>query len=139
MASPSISSQDQRRIELLISSWKGKLTWRLLTQSVELELGIKTTRQTLCTYSGIYAKYRKRKAALRGVTEEIASKMTRSEIGTHERIERLERHVEELNGTVAEQLRFIDRILANAAAIPNLDIGELVKSRPEEIRRQPKK
>lgn len=133
MASPSISAQDQRRIELLISSWKGKLSWKSITQAVELHLGIKTTRQTLCTYTGIYAKYKKRKAALRGATEEMVTKITRSEISAQERIERLEIQIEELNGIVAEQLRFIERMLANAAAIPNVDIGELVKLRPEEI------
>jgi hypothetical protein len=138
MAAPSISAQEQRRIELLIASWKGKLTWHLLVQAIELELGIKTTRQTLCTYAGIYAKYSKRKAALRGVSPDIARRVTLSDINAHDRIERLETEVKELNQTVAEQLRVIERMLANAAAIPNVDLGGLLKPRPEEIRNREK-
>ncbi|WP_372747175.1 hypothetical protein [Litorivivens sp.] len=133
MALPSISAQDQRRIEQLISKWKGKLTWKLLTKAIELELDIKTTRQTLCTYTGIYTAYTNRKGDLRGVTPEVVATITRSDVNAQERIARLEKEVRELEEKNAQQLRMIDRIFANATAIPNLDLRDLVKERPEEL------
>lgn len=138
MGSPSITAQDQRRIERLIANWKGKLSWKLLTKAIQLQLGIKTTRQTLCTYTGIYTKYKKRKADLRGVTQEVVSSITRSDITAQERIARLEKDVRDLEEKNAQQLRMIDRMLANASSIPNLDLRELVKERPEELKRGPK-
>lgn len=137
MASPSISAQDQRRIEQLIVKWKGKLTWKLLTKAIELELDIKTTRQTLCTYTGIYTAYTNRKSQLRGVTPEVVASITRSDVSARERIARLERTVRDLEETRDEQLRMIDRIFANATSIPNLDLRDLVKERPEELRKEP--
>ena len=138
MGSPSITTQDQRCIERLIANWKGKLSWKLLTKAVELQLGIKTTRQTLCTYTGIYTKYKKRKADLRGVTPEVVSRITRSDVAAQERIARLERDVRDLEEKNAEQLRLIDRMFANALSIPNLDLRELIKKRPEELKRGPR-
>ena len=138
MAAPSISAQNQRRIERLIANWKGKLTWDLLTKAIDLQLSIKTTRQTLPTYSGIYTEYLKRKADLRGVTPKFVSSITRSDITAHERIMRLEKEVSALEEKNAQQLRMIDRIFANASSIPNLDLRELVKVRPEELKRGPK-
>ncbi|HCS28686.1 MULTISPECIES: hypothetical protein [Spongiibacter] len=138
MALPSISAQDQRRIERLISNWKGKLTWKLLAKAIELELEIKTTRQTLCTYRGIYTAYSNRKSDLRGVTPEVVASITRSDINAQERIARLEKEVRDLEEKNAQQLRMIDRIFANATAIPNLDLRDLVKERPEELNVRPK-
>lgn len=138
MGSPSITSQDQRRIEQLITNWKGTLSWKLLTKAVELQLGIKITRQTLCTYTGIYTKYKKRKSDLRGVTPEVVSSITRSDVTAQERIARLERDVRDLEEKNAQQLRMIDRMLANASSIPNLDLRVLVKERPEELKRGPR-
>ena len=137
MGTPSITAQDQRRIERLISNWKGKLSWKLLTKAVELQLGIKTTRQTLCTYTGIYTKYKKRKADLRGVTPEVVSSITRSDVAAHDRIARLESAVNDLAEKNAQQLRMIDRMLANASSLPNHDLRDLVKARPDELQRGP--
>lgn len=138
MGSPSITTQDQRRIERLIANWKGMLSWKLLTKAVELQLGIKTTRQTLCTYTGIYTKYKKRKSDLRGVTPEVVSSIIRSDVTAQERIARLERDVRDLEEKNAQQLRMIDRMLTNASSIPNLDLRVLVKERPEELKRGPR-
>lgn len=135
MAAPSITAHDQRRIEKLVSNWKGKLSWQLLVQSIELNLGIKTTRQTLYTYAGIYAKYQQRKADLRGITPDLVSSIILSDVRAQERIERLEQVVKDLETKNAQQLRLIERMLANATAIPNLDLRDLVKERTEELKR----
>ena len=39
--------------------------------------------------------------------------------------------------TTQDQRR-IEQLLANASSIPNLDLRELVKERPEELRREPR-
>ena len=64
--------------------------------------------------------------------------ITRSDINAQERIARLEKEVRDLEEKNAQQLRMIDRIFANATAIPNLDLRDLVKERPEELNVRPK-
>jgi len=50
-----------------------------------------------------------------------------------ERIEHLEAEIKVLTRNNSEQLRMIERMLANAKSIPNLDLGALIQGRPEEI------
>lgn len=135
MAAPKISAQQQRKIEVMLTKWTGKLTWDALVARVDLELGLMTTRQTLCTYAGISSCYKKRKAQLRGATPALYTKITASEVKLVERIERLEADVAVLEKNNAEQLRMIERMLANAKSIPNLDLRALIQKRPEEIQK----
>jgi len=117
----------------MLAKWVGKLTWDALVAKVELEIGIKTTRQTLCTYVGINTSYKNKKAQLRGATPSLYTKITASEVKLVEQIEHLKAEVAVLRKNNAEQLRMIERMLLNASAIPNLDLYALVKKRPEEI------
>ena len=130
---PKISAQAQRKIEIMLIKWKGKLTWDALVTKVELELAIKTTRQTLCTYVGISISYKNKKAQLRGVSPSLYTKITASDVKLDKQIEHLKAEVEVLKKNNAEQLRMIERMLLNANDIPNLDLYALVKKRPEEI------
>ncbi|MNY44585.1 hypothetical protein D3C86_1796230 [compost metagenome] len=130
---PKISAQAQRKIEIMLIKWKGKLTWDALVTKVELELAIKTTRQTLCTYVGISTSYKNKKAQLRGVSPSLYTKITASDVKLDKQIEHLKAEVEVLKKNNAEQLRMIERMLLNANDIPNLDLYALVKKRPEEI------
>jgi len=132
MVIPKISAQQQRKIEVMLTKWSGKLTWETLVAKVDLELGLKTTRQTLYTYTGINACYKKRKAQLRGATPALYTKIIASEVKLIERIEHLEAEIEVLKRNNSEQLRMIERMLANAKSIPNLDLGALIQRRPEE-------
>jgi hypothetical protein len=133
MFTPKISAQQQRQIEVMLTKWTGKLTWEALVGRVELELGLKTTRQTLCSYAGIAACYKNRKAHLRGATPALYTKMTASQVKLVERIDHLSAENEVLKRNNAEQLRMIERMLANARCIPNLDLRDLIQKRPEEI------
>lgn len=133
MVIPKISSQQQRKIEAMIARWGGKLTWDALVTKIHLELGLKTTRQTLCTYTGINAAYKNRKAQLRGATPSLYTKITASDVRLVEQVEQLKAEVAVLERNNAEQLRMIERILSNASKIPNLDLNDLVKRRPEEM------
>lgn len=130
---PKISAQAQRKIEIMLTKWTGKLTWDALVIKVELELAIKTTRQTLCTYVGINTSYKNKKAQLRGVSPSLYTKITTSDVKLDKQIEHLKAEVEVLKKNTAEQLRMIERMLLNANDIPNLDLYALVKRRPEEI------
>lgn len=133
MAVPTISAQQQRKIEVMLAKWTGKLTWDALVTKVNLVLGLKTTRQTLCTYQGINTAYKNRKAQLRGATPSLYTKITASEVKLVEQIEHLRAENEVLKRNNAEQLRMIERMLSNANAMPNMDLNELIKRRPEEI------
>lgn len=133
MAAPKITASQQRKIETLIQQWAGKLTWDVLVMRVDLEFGIKTTRQTLCTYLGIYNAFKSRKEMLRGATPEIHAKITRCDVKLVEKVENLQAKIVVLERNNSEQLRFIERILSNAKDIPNVDLNQLIRPRPEEI------
>lgn len=135
MVEPKISVQAQRKIEIMLTKWVGKLTWDALVTRVELELAIKTTRQTLCTYVGIATSYKNKKAQLRGASPSLYTKITASDVKLVGQIENLRAEVEVLRKNNAEQLRMIERMLLNASAIPNLDLHALVKLRPEDIQK----
>jgi len=132
MAKPKISSTQQRQIEIIISKWKGKLTWEALVESIELLLDIETTRQTLCTYSGIDASYQNQKSKLRGVTPEITKIVTKSDLNLLEKITSLEAENKIIKKNNSEQLRMLERILSNAKVMPNVDLNDLLKERAEE-------
>lgn len=133
MVIPKISAQQQRKIEVLLAKWTGKLTWDALVTKTTVEIGLKTTRQTLCTYTGINTAYKNRKAQLRGATPSLYTKITASEVKLVEQVEHLKAEISVLQRNNAEQLRMIERMLSNATAIPNLALSALVKRRPEEI------
>ncbi len=133
MALPKITSQQQRKIEIILEKWNGKLTWEALVTQIELEIGIKTTRQTLYSYTGIKVAYKEKKAMLRGATPTIYTKITSSDIELLDQIENLKAEIAVLRRNNAEQLRMIERLLANANDIPNIDLHKLVQPRTEEI------
>ncbi|CDG53769.1 MULTISPECIES: hypothetical protein [Halomonadaceae] len=133
MALPKISSQEQRKIEVLIHKWKGKLTWATLVERAELELGIRVTRQTLCTYTGILHAYKDKKNQLRGVPSSMPEEVTVESASLARQIENLKAEIVIFERKNNEQLRLIERILSNAREIPNLDLRTLIKKRPEEM------
>lgn len=135
MASPKISIQQQRKIEIMLTQWKGKLTRGTLVARVELELRIQATRQTLCTYVGINLCYKNKKAQLRGATSSLYTKITASEVKLVAQIESLKAEIVVLRRNNSEQLRMIERIFSNANAITNFDLRALIKKRPEEIQK----
>ncbi|NUW69235.1 hypothetical protein [Vibrio coralliilyticus] len=132
MASLSLTSKQQRAIEALIRKWKTKLTWSLLVNAVKTELSISTTRQTLCTYTAIKNEFDRKKNELRGVTRVVVERFTKTDVELVAKVEQLEAENVILKRQLSEQLRTIERMLANASTIPNLDLNQLMKPRPEE-------
>ncbi len=135
MASQKISAKEQRDIEIILTKWTGRLTWDALVICVEVELGLKTTRQTLCTYLGIKACYKSRKSLLRVGGQSNDRAGTVSEVKLLDQVANLRAEIAVLKRNNAEQLRLIERIFANASSIPNLDLRTLIKLRPEEIQK----
>ncbi|MQT81858.1 hypothetical protein [Pseudomonas helleri] len=110
MVEPKISAQAQRKIEIMLIKWAGKLTWDALVAKVELELAIKTTRQTLYTYMGISTSFKNKKAQLRGLSPSFYTRITASDVKLDKQIEHLKAEVEVLKKNNAEQLRMIERM-----------------------------
>lgn len=133
MSGPKISADLQSKIEVMLAQWAGKLTWQALVIRIELELGLKTTRQTLCSYTGINTAYKDKKAQRRGATPILYSKITASDVKLALQVEQLKARIVVLERNNAEQLRMIERMLLNANAIPNVNLDDLIRRRPEEI------
>ncbi|MFT6926763.1 MAG: hypothetical protein ACJAZP_002383 [Psychromonas sp.] len=120
MALPSLSTAEMRRIETLINRWKTKLTWELLVNRIESDLGINTTRQTLVTYNSIKSSYDSKKQELRGVPSLEFNTFVKSDIDSFERIERLKAENEILKKQVDKQLAFIRKVGELSSSNPSL-------------------
>lgn len=130
MALPSLSSQEVRKIEGLIQGWTTKLTWALLVLRIETDLGIKTTRQTLNTYTSIKTMFQDRKQALRGKPTVVLLKFTKQDVVLAEQVKRLQAENDALTKRVERQLAFIAEIAAVAKTNPSvMDVLERVKSK----------
>ncbi|QPG07003.1 hypothetical protein IT774_07825 [Salinimonas marina] len=133
-AKPKITEEMQFRIEKMLWVWEGRLTWALLTQKINIELGLKITRQTLEDYKGIYNAYRTKKKSLRGATPQIEKAITKKDVDLVLQVKKLQADVDIRNKIINEQKRFLQRILQNAAEIPafkgNIDL--LIAERPED-------
>lgn len=133
LTAPKLSPEDQYRVEVMITKWKGKLTWDILTDKLRLELGICITRQALCSYVAISETFKMAKKELRVpmIRDKKTLKMPESKLLSQ--IEDLKAQVAVLRANNASQLRMIERILTNASTLPNLDLRDLMRVRPEEI------
>jgi hypothetical protein len=131
MANPSLSSKQQRSIEVMLRSWTVKLTWPRLVEAVKAEFGIITTRQTLCTYIGIRKEFDNKKAKLRGTDALTHKQVTMTHMIMHERMSKLEAENAVLKEHCAKQMQMLECIFANAEEIPNLDLSQLIKARAE--------
>lgn len=129
-----VTEDIQFSIERMIRLWEGKLTWSALVQRIEIELGIKVTRQTLEDYVGIYTAYKQKKEMLRCGDNKPDRMISSSDLELADRVRRLEAELEIARKTINEQKRFLQRILQNAVEIPSLkgNFDLLISNRPED-------
>ena len=128
MALPSLSSQQIRKIEGLIQGWTTKLTWDLLVKRIETDFGIKTTRQTLRTYTPIKTMYSDRKQELRGKPTETLIRFTKGDLDLAEQNDKLDAEITSLIKRVERQQAFISEIATMAKTNPAvMDVLERVK------------
>lgn len=120
MAAPSLSTQQIRKIETLIRVWQSKLTWHHLVDRIEIELNIKTTRQTLNTYNSIKRAYDIKKQEFRGKPTPEFIKFTKSDLEAYRRITNLEAENKILQQQVSSQLAFIRQIAIQSSNNPLL-------------------
>ncbi|NQY63161.1 MAG: hypothetical protein HRT38_05415 [Alteromonadaceae bacterium] len=127
-----LTRDEQHDVRAIINTWKKKLTWDLLVDKILSQLKIKISRQSLSNpkvYKAINDDYHAKKAELRGITPEIAKRVTMSDVAMLEKIERLEAKVKIKDDTIEKQLVLIKVMLANASEIPNYDITNITKPR----------
>lgn len=124
-----LTRDEQHKIRALIKTWKTKFTWDLLVDAIKSNLEITTTRQTLPTYRAIKKEYGDKKAEFRGVTPEIAKRVTMSDVEQLKKIERLDAEILIKNEIIEKQLVLLRTMMANASEIPNYDISNLLKPR----------
>ena len=124
-----LSNKDIQRICELIISWSEKLTWLRLVNAIQDDIDIKVSRVTLASYFAIKKEYDIKKAELRG--SKVVSRETESSSITdlQKKIEKLRKVNKMLERTKTKQLVMIERIMANAREIPNLDPSQLLKQR----------
>ncbi|QGT82224.1 hypothetical protein [Pseudomonas coronafaciens] len=133
MTVPKLSSDVQYKIEVILTRWRTKLSWDLLTEKIKFELGISITRQALCSYVAVNEQFKLAKLRLRIPEAQISPVFSASVSELCSKIEDLKAQLIVLKRNNAEQLRMLERILANASMIPNLDLRDLLKIRPEEM------
>ena len=134
-----ISDDVHKSILTLLSTWKGKLTWKLLCERITREFGLKkeVSRHTLLAYKDIEIAFNNRKAMLKEApsqyhgTEDVQLK------NAYKRIDELESKNKSLHSEVTAMREQIIRWMYNLyqmehnmdemnAAIPvNADIEEV--------------
>ena len=130
MALPSLDTKTIRKIEGLIQGWTTKLTWDLLVQRIETDFGVKTTRQTLNSYTSIKTMYSDKKQQLRGAPSEQLIKFVKSDTEAVIRIQKLESEIASLIRQNEKQRAFISEVAMLAKSNPSvLDLIERVKNR----------
>ncbi|PSV91671.1 hypothetical protein CTN01_14030 [Photobacterium angustum] len=67
MALLKLTSPQVRKIERLLDSWRGKLTWQRLIDKIKSDLNVEISRQSLNTYPSIKDSYVAAKHRLKGV------------------------------------------------------------------------
>jgi hypothetical protein len=124
-----LSNKNIQKICELIISWSEKLTWYRLVNAIQDDLDIKVSRVTLASYFAIKKEYDIKKTELRG--GKIVSREPESSSITElqKKIDKLRKVNEMLERTKTKQLVMIERIMANAREIPNLDPSQLLKQR----------
>ncbi|NVJ67085.1 MAG: hypothetical protein HWE16_11405 [Gammaproteobacteria bacterium] len=137
MANPSLNDKDIRKITGLIRSWNTKLTWDLLVQRIELEFAVKTTRQTLSSYSSIKTEFQSQKQSLRLEQLTFSPNYSKQDVDLIKEVESLKNKIERLQAEkdtesrrVDQQLAFIREITEVAKNHPNvMNVLEDVKRR----------
>ncbi|MDU0111750.1 hypothetical protein RT723_01735 [Psychrosphaera aquimarina] len=133
-AKQKVTVETQFSIERIIRLWEGKFTWAALIKAVEIELGLKVTRQTLEDYKGIYTAYKQKKEMLRGVDPKFDRSIVSSDVKLKNRLDKLLAEIELKDQIINEQKRFLQRLMQNAAEIPALkgNIDALFRQRSED-------
>ncbi|MDC5871543.1 hypothetical protein OPW39_22285 [Vibrio europaeus] len=70
---PKLSLGDVKKIEKSLRTWKGKLTWDVLVETIQEQYDITATRQTLNTYGSVKEAFDGAKKRLRNTSKKVIS------------------------------------------------------------------
>lgn len=124
-----LDKEQVTKIKKMIVTWPGKLTWESLTSAIKNDLGVKISRQSLCSYTTIYNEFTRKKELIRGVINVSDNTITVADSTTIKKLKK------DLASSKAEAEMFkrdyekaqllINRVIINAQSIPNLDVSVL--------------
>lgn len=122
MANLSLSIEQQRKIERVLNTWTGKVTWKQLVERIDVQLDINTSRQTLDKYDNIKAAYNeaKTRARTKGLSSQEIADFTKKDVALIESIKRLEAELGAEKVKTNQQLLFIHAIIEEAQSNPLL-------------------
>ena len=129
-----------RKIEIkivtILKCWNSKITWELLIECIRSELELNVTKPTLIKFDKISREFNNAKARYNGVTKlprGAVKEIKASDVNYYEKYVTCCSAKEALQEIVDEQYALIERIFKNAEELPNLDVSDLVRERPEDM------
>lgn len=110
-----ISDDVHKTILALLSSWKGKLTWKLLCERITRELGLEkeVSRHTLLAYKDIEIAFNTRKAMLKEAPQKYHGTEDAQLKNAYKRIDELETNNRRLHSEVSAMREQIIRWMYN--------------------------
>jgi hypothetical protein len=112
MAKSLLSQQDIRKINNLIITWEGNLTWENLVLAIKSTLGITISRQSLSKYDEVKYEFNRRKQLKRGVVTEAP--VTYAEGSTINQLKKTIERLEAENELLARKYNAAELFLSRA-------------------------
>jgi len=120
MSASKLNKENINKIKKMILSWEGKLTWALLINAIRSDLDISVSRTAIVKY-----------LRLKGVVVEPTDHITAKDISD---IQNLRKEVKDMTAECDQWMKdydeaqdLINRVIKNAAMIPNLDVRALFR------------
>ena len=131
MSASKLNKENINKIKKMILSWEGKLTWALLINAIRSDLDISVSRTAIVKYSAIHRVFGDQKDRLKGVVVEPIDHITAKDISD---IQNLRKEVKDMTAECDQWMKdydeaqdLINRVIKNAAMIPNLDVRALFR------------
>ena len=131
MSASKLNKENINKIKKMILSWEGKLTWALLINAIRSDLDISVSRTAIVKYSAIHRVFGDQKDRLKGVVVEPIDHITAKDISD---IQNLRKELKDMTAECDQWMKdydeaqdLINRVIKNAAMIPNLDVRALFR------------
>ena len=131
MSESKLNKEDIHKIKKMILAWEGKLTWALLINAIRSDLDISVSRTAIVKYPSIHRVFGDKKDRLKGVVVEPTDHITAKDISD---IQNLRKEVKDMTAECDQWMKdydeaqdLINRVIKNAAMIPNLDVRALFR------------
>ena len=132
MSASKLNKENINKIKKMILAWEGKLTWALLIIAIRSDLDISVSRTAIVRYPAIHRVFGDQKDRLKGVVVEPIDHITAKDISD---IQNLRKELKDMTADRDQWMKdydeardLINRVIENAAMIPNLDVTALFRS-----------